>query len=489
MADTTVVIRRQVLEVDLRGTEAEGQALQQRLPRVCADVLSPAIESALAALGTDGSPVHLDRLELDLTLTSLEGFETELADAVRRGIAGQLHRRTPSAAVGLAAARAGPGEQPPQAATPSVDEALVSFLRTGRLPWWFSLSAGQTLEAVVLAAWQQAGRTRAGPPTDGPLRAVLAAAGARERLVAQFTPDVALTVLRALSPELALAVEQIEASLGGSGETSAGRVFGRRVWQAALEAVVTGREPEAAALVARAWTTTDAAERADPGLAAAVARIWPGGPATTTVAEKAPGPDTTAPAAETGSGPAAAASAALAYGWLRGQGGDTEADGLLVDNAGLVLLHPFLTTLFTGLGVAVGDELVAPCRALALVHHLATGELVAPEHRLTLAKALCGVPLDAPCDTNVGLTNSETAEATALLEAAIGHWAALRNTSPAGLQAEFLQRPGLLSTTAYGDWLLRVEGRTVDILLDQLPWGFSSFRLPWMSRLMMVEWR
>ena len=34
-------------------------------------------------------------------------------------------------------------------------------------------------------------------------------------------------------------------------------------------------------------------------------------------------------------------------------------------------------------------------------------------------------------------------------------------------------RPGMLTVDADGDWLLRVESRTVDILLDQLPWGIS----------------
>ena len=90
-----------------------------------------------------------------------------------------------------------------------------------------------------------------------------------------------------------------------------------------------------------------------------------------------------------------------------------------------MLLHPFLPRFFDGLGVATGDELVDPGRALCLLHHLATGELIAPEHQLTLAKVLCGVALDEPAEADVGLTDAETAEATAVLDAAIGHWGAL----------------------------------------------------------------
>ncbi|HEX7135429.1 MAG TPA: contractile injection system tape measure protein, partial [Iamia sp.] len=105
------------------------------------------------------------------------------------------------------------------------------------------------------------------------------------------------------------------------------------------------------------------------------------------------------------------------------------------------------------------------------------------------AKVLCDLPLDVPVAADVGLADAEADEATALLTAAIGHWQALRGTSPDALRAEFLRRPGTLTVDDDGDWLLRVEGRGVDVLLDQLPWGTSVVALPWMSRLLRVEWR
>ncbi len=87
------------------------------------------------------------------------------------------------------------------------------------------------------------------------------------------------------------------------------------------------------------------------------------------------------------------------------------------------------------------------------------------------------------------LTQTELDETVALLSAAIGHWVALRDTSPDALRHEFLMRPGTLSLDGEGDWLLRVETGTSDILLDRLPWGISMFQLPWMRRMMRVEWR
>jgi hypothetical protein len=40
-----------------------------------------------------------------------------------------------------------------------------------------------------------------------------------------------------------------------------------------------------------------------------------------------------------------------------------------------------------------------------------------------------------------------------------------------------------------GDWVLQVEANTADILLDQLPWGISMIKLPWMGMMLWVEWR
>jgi hypothetical protein len=64
----------------------------------------------------------------------------------------------------------------------------------------------------------------------------------------------------------------------------------------------------------------------------------------------------------------------------------------------------------------------------------------------------------------------------------------LRNTSPDGLRGTFLLRPGKVSLRN-DDWLLQVEARTCDILLEQLPWGIGMIKLPWMEKMVWVEWR
>ena len=164
-------------------------------------------------------------------------------------------------------------------------------------------------------------------------------------------------------------------------------------------------------------------------------------------------------------------------------------EGVYVGCAGAVLLHPFLSQLFEGLGIAAEGTLAQPERALLLLHFLATGQRGAPEYELLLPKLLCGLPLEEPVAATVALTAAEEEEAVALLEAVIRHWDALGGTSVDGLRGTFLARPGKLSQRGDGELVLQVEARSFDILLDRLPWGIGTIRLPWMKSILWVEWR
>ena len=112
-------------------------------------------------------------------------------------------------------------------------------------------------------------------------------------------------------------------------------------------------------------------------------------------------------------------------------------DSMVVDHAGLVLLHPFLERFFDGLGLCdeEGDLTDRP-RAVGLVHHLATGAREVPEYETTIAKVLCGLPLDEPVDREPEFSDDELDESEALLLAVVRHWDALRSTTPAALRAE-----------------------------------------------------
>jgi hypothetical protein len=165
--------------------------------------------------------------------------------------------------------------------------------------------------------------------------------------------------------------------------------------------------------------------------------------------------------------------------------------GIYLQDAGVVLLHPFLTSLFRRLQLVKEGKFEneqAQQKALYLIHYMATGQVTAEEYELPMAKVLCAWPLEIPVDKNIILSTDELNETDAMLGAAIEQWTVLKNTSATGLREGFLRRRGKLFTE--NDKLyLRVEAQSIDVLLDQLPWVLSMIKLPWMKELLRVEWR
>jgi len=163
---------------------------------------------------------------------------------------------------------------------------------------------------------------------------------------------------------------------------------------------------------------------------------------------------------------------------------------VFISNAGLVLLHPFFTNLFDNVGYTENNQWVSEAvqqRALVLSQFLTSGTNEYAEYDLLLNKILTGYPIDDPLPDELKLSDFEKAEADDLLNAVINHWRALKNTSIPSLQNTFLQREGRMVKKESG-WLLQVEQKAFDILLDKIPWGFSTIKTPWMEEILSVEW-
>jgi hypothetical protein len=163
---------------------------------------------------------------------------------------------------------------------------------------------------------------------------------------------------------------------------------------------------------------------------------------------------------------------------------------LYIENCGIVILQPFLQMYFEELRLL--DELhfkneTAQHRAVLLLHYLATGETKVAEMNLLLPKLICALDFDEPVPNKIKLRKKEKEESETLLKSVLGHWEPLHGTSIEGLRQRFFQREGRLTPTETG-WKLRVEQKTVDILLDKLPWGYSTIKLPWMKDILNVEW-
>jgi hypothetical protein len=166
-------------------------------------------------------------------------------------------------------------------------------------------------------------------------------------------------------------------------------------------------------------------------------------------------------------------------------------EALYVSQAGLVLLHPFISAYFDAIALLDNDAFCdKPAQQLAihLLHYLATQQTDVPEYELVLPKILCVWPLDQPVLREMELQIAALQEAERLLQTVINYWEVLKSTSPDGLREGFLQRPGKLTRSRDGNWKLQVQHSAIDVLLGSLPWGLSMVKLPWMSELLLVEW-
>ncbi len=167
-----------------------------------------------------------------------------------------------------------------------------------------------------------------------------------------------------------------------------------------------------------------------------------------------------------------------------------DTDFITIENAGLVLLWPFLPRFFKNLQLLEDKNFMDEStmhKAVCVLQYLCNSdESELFEGQLPLAKILCGIPLTTPVPL-IFLTEEEKEIAHGLLQAVLQqgpHW---KNLSIEGFRGSYLCRQASLRTRD-DHWLLQVQKETYDITLQKLPWSIQAVRLPWMERALMVEW-
>lgn len=162
-----------------------------------------------------------------------------------------------------------------------------------------------------------------------------------------------------------------------------------------------------------------------------------------------------------------------------------------VHNAGMVLLWPYLGTLFERAGLMRNSEFSdneARQQAVLLLEFIASEDENPADDKLLFNKLLCGYPLDAPITVSLQMDENLEQLCSGLLEAIISSWAILGNTTINGLRESFLLREGKLNVNEENTELM-VDPRAYDMLLDQLPWSLSPVKLSWMQQNLIVYWR
>ena len=162
--------------------------------------------------------------------------------------------------------------------------------------------------------------------------------------------------------------------------------------------------------------------------------------------------------------------------------------GLQIENAGLVLLWMECGRLFRTLGYVADRQFVdetAQQRAILLLHYICYGkDGNGGEEDWLLNKLLCNWPLHMPVDPQ--LAPGETAQTAAeeMLTAYLEAWRKDRKFSAAWFSTAFLQREGQLTHRSDGSWVLTVNARTEDILVNKV----SMVKYAWMPQILYVQW-
>ncbi|MGV3613333.1 MAG: contractile injection system tape measure protein [Fluviicola sp.] len=162
-----------------------------------------------------------------------------------------------------------------------------------------------------------------------------------------------------------------------------------------------------------------------------------------------------------------------------------------IDNAGLVLLAPFLPRLFTMMELTENGKFKnreAQIKGIFLTQYAVFGDGEFPEYALQLNKILTNFKTGIPIPRKSVLNEEDKNTVDGMLQGVLQNWGRLTNTTPAGLQEGFLRREGRLEEQE-DTHLLTVEAKAYDMLLDHVPWNFRTIKFSWMKKAVQVKWR
>ncbi|MCH7400363.1 contractile injection system tape measure protein [Belliella kenyensis] len=159
-----------------------------------------------------------------------------------------------------------------------------------------------------------------------------------------------------------------------------------------------------------------------------------------------------------------------------------------IQNAGLIIIHPFLENFFRKIEVLDQKKSVSKDKidlAIHALHYISSGKEQPPEYQLVFEKYLCGIPQNYPVDRFFILEESIKEEISNLFNAILSNWKRLKFTSPEALRDLFFLREGKLEEDNHR---LVVKRMAQDLLLENLPWSISVVKLPWFSKPIYVDW-
>jgi hypothetical protein len=452
-------IARQIFELTFRSEKMARQVLHDVPGYFDADFMR-SLEEVLSRHCRDDQRLIIDRIELDLGNVGFSSTGKNMQDGILEQLERALGRYTKDSS---ATALSG-GED--------ILELFLHYLQFGVYPWYYPPDRGELPEPrLIVAADENPGRFREG------LNSMTQYKHALERLAAQFSDSFNMQLFKALFPDILTEITRANHMIM---EIFLQQVCPKRdISQERLRVMVTRS----------LWLSLlNEGYRRETGVIAAevIARLCR--EAMVPLADikaKIPRQLVTQQALLD-----------QADDYLRAAGDNpvpesrSRLEEYYINNAGLVLLWPFLEKFFGDLGLLSERKFrneQACQRGLMLSHYLVSGGQHMEEHLLVLNKILLGWPVHSPSGRFPRPSDEEKEACTALLREVISDWPALKDTSPAGLREAFLKRNGKLTDEDY-QWTLYFEKNSVDILLEKLPWPCQLIGLSWMNKPISVSW-
>ncbi|HMG13849.1 MAG TPA: contractile injection system tape measure protein [Saprospiraceae bacterium] len=484
-------IRQQLIYADIKGTESEGKALQHLLKSLCNSQLRSVMEDVFNRYSPNSGELYFEHLYLDIGTVSSDQLENNFSvlvgNALEQSICDQIKKDgnyTGSDQDTIENVRQISSNR-------MVWEVLFYFLETGRLPWSIELQTGSTLETVL--------QKQAFNILDiESLRLVLFNSNARKRLVNQFSPLFLDDLLESISfngkRNFDLVISKLNSSTRLPKEDLPlyKKQLRLLLFEEFAKAQVFSEDELLKQFIHDLWQSEVQLSKKilKENLNEVVKSLWPKVHADL-ISKEGNGGLELFKKNDFKKNLHLLDEQSLKLNLSRERKQSLlleKKEGFYINNAGLVLLHPFLSMIFETLKISKENKLLEPERALCLLYFLTTGRNSPAEYELVLPKILCNMELDKPVESIQPLSQADQDEAENLLKAVIGHWDALRDTSPDALRGTFLYRPGKISRRNDNGWLLQVEHQSFDILLEGLPWGIGMIKLPWMQEMLFVEW-
>lgn len=473
----THIIRKASVNFEFSGKD-DGAAVEQAVTSWCRDVLSPSLDSALKEYETGGIVVKIDKLSIDVNLNQAGDWTKVLTETIIQKITEKVDEERAH------------GTHEKGISLPGNFSGIMSYyLEHGFLPWNagdfsspdFESEASRWLKSLSPEDIKNLLLKHAGESSIRRLIHVLKEDDLEKIFAVNFGMN--RENVRLLFNDISAVIQTI------SGDRSDRPGLFRRFGEKMFSGPVTGHDESRLIRNIAAWASE--LEEDYPGrfrLIPAEMLHHPGmkkiihGTVQTTPSDKKPKPGRSIEPRED------RREGSLKAPTDNDKNDDPElVDGVFINNAGAIIIAPFLSTLFQRTGLATDSIIQDPSRALNLLHYCITGNTAPLEFELLLPKILCGVPTSFIPGPYKEPDEKMLAEADDMLQSATGHWSVLKDTTAAGLRESFLMRNGRLSLNDEG-WLLVVGQKPYDMLLEQLPWNINIIRLPWMEHLIRTQW-